>query len=459
MAVEIRGQDLILVCVRRGLRGYQLHSFKIINRYRELDPKLLNQELEAFAKGGGASKESLVLGVPRNKVVLRHLELPGGVEENLPHVIRYQVESLQPSDEELPYYDYAVMERKEGEERLSVLLAMIKRADLDETVQFLADLGFPPAAVQVSTTALYNALILGGGPVEDKIYLVLDLEDSSYEVILLRGGKILYSKEVSNLTTLPPVERLLEEMEVGLSRTRLEDQPVEKILLAGTASDRLMGDFKKLTEGCQFLHETMKIGQPGAFKPQLNSFVNAIGMALAELSRNHFMKLNLLPAERRLRRRPVNYIPTVVLAVAILLVLAGLLVRGMVQERKLLKQLQSQIAQLQPRVNQVKQLREQLQEVESKIGFLGSIHLGQEFQLELLREMTEILPNDVWLSNYMFSSSEVKINGLANSATEVITLVEKSPYFKEVKPLMAVTNDPSGKQRFYISAQLEKPAL
>ena len=53
--------------------------------------------------------------------------------------------------------------------------------------------------------------------------------------------------------------------------------------------------------------------------------------------------------------------------------------------------------------------------------------------LDLLREMTRVLPKNAWLSRVRFTESTVEIEGYAASATDIVPKLEASGYFKKVE--------------------------
>jgi len=85
--------------------------------------------------------------------------------------------------------------------------------------------------------------------------------------------------------------------------------------------------------------------------------------------------------------------------------------------------------------------------------------LSQEAQshvvvAEMLKEVTEILPQDAWLNTFLFSKRQIEIRGAAKSATVVIEALENSPLFKEARFDSPVTAR-EGEELFTIVAQLE----
>ena len=87
-------------------------------------------EIDQFLKGQKLGRENIVLGIPRQDAIIRHLDLPREVADNLKQVVLYQVQAFEPTEEEKFYFDYASLSGKEAT-RLLVLVVMIRKSVLD----------------------------------------------------------------------------------------------------------------------------------------------------------------------------------------------------------------------------------------------------------------------------------------------------------------------------------------
>jgi len=83
-------------------------------------------------------------------------------------------------------------------------------------------------------------------------------------------------------------------------------------------------------------------------------------------------------------------------------------------------------------------------------------------KLEVLRELSDILPSSVWIWNMKLRSKDIEINGFASSASDLIAILDKSPLFEKVEFSSPVTKErrPTGdaaeRERFRISAKIER---
>jgi general secretion pathway protein L len=120
-------------------------------------------------------------------------------------------------------------------------------------------------------------------------------------------------------------------------------------------------------------------------------------------------------------------------------------------------------------VEEAAALRTQAQASEKLRDELRAIHAQQEFLVarktrmptmsDLLLEVTRLLPDDTWLTEFRVTETEIEMAGVTASASGLIALLEKSGVFRDTNLRSPVTTDPSnGLERFNIAAHIvEKP--
>jgi Tfp pilus assembly protein PilN len=76
--------------------------------------------------------------------------------------------------------------------------------------------------------------------------------------------------------------------------------------------------------------------------------------------------------------------------------------------------------------------------------------------LIILKELTNVLPKTVWLTRTRITDTAVDIEGYAGSATEIISKLEASQYFKKVEFASPTIRDTRlNSDRFVIKMELE----
>jgi len=183
----------------------------------------------------------------------------------------------------------------------------------------------------------------------------------------------------------------------------------------------------------------------------------ALELAVATASNRALRSLDLIPAAIKPRRFTRQEMMTGgALAATLLLVLGTLLVPGIVESRRLAR-LNREIARIDPDVRAVEKVARELDHKRQLLGTVEKINAGSLQPLPLLRELTEILPNDAWLTYLAFDSKGVELTGQAGAASNLIPLLENSPRLERVEFASPVTRG-RDREQFRIRAAWEAPA-
>ena len=171
-------------------------------------------------------------------------------------------------------------------------------------------------------------------------------------------------------------------------------------------------------------------------KPQVAPVLerlNAIGIAvhavdtLSDASDPQPEGFNLLPPDQRSpyvhERARFNGL----LALGLLVVLALVMAQSLWLRQNTADQLQAEADRLRVEARQVMELQQQLEESLLAANFLSDRRARQPAAIELLAEITEIMPNDIWLQRFQVQGDQVIIQGLADGSQRVIEIMNESP--------------------------------
>jgi len=458
IGIEIRGEDILLSSLQGNLSGGTFTHFKRIADYQHRHSMELQQEIQLFLKTNVLGQDNIVLGIPRRDVLLRHLDLPAEVADNLKQAIRYQVQSFEPTEEDSYYFDYAVLNRTGKNKRLSILLVMVRKSILDNHLQMLHEIGIQPALVTCSTLALTNLFLQNGKNLQDKTYILADVSPSSLELLILHKGIPAYSQETIKEPGLNWKDLILKEINEAVSRIRLgSESSIEQIVLAGESSEEAYEALKEDIPECALLKNTVHLKSTTENRRHLQEAATVTGLAHTAMTRNPAVKINLLPDSFRFRQPRWAYISAAVLGLFILAFLAGMLFHRQVQDRQLLRELDREISSLKTPVAKVQALRQQTEDLEKEISVMENLYRGKDLGLEVLLELTAIIPDDTYLNSYFYRNGTVSLQGLSDSATDLISILENSPLLHNVVNSSGITRDAlTGKDRFSITAELEE---
>jgi general secretion pathway protein L len=160
--------------------------------------------------------------------------------------------------------------------------------------------------------------------------------------------------------------------------------------------------------------------------------------------------VNLLPVEGRRGADEGLSLTTVVLVALTALLLLVWGGSTLVKDALLRRQLQAQIESIEPEVREVKALQADVERLQRELDTLSE---GQEPRVTpLLKDLTELVPNDAYLTGLNLRGDKLSIDGQARSASDLITALEKSKHFKNVT-FSSPTTKQGDKERFSIVAE------
>jgi Tfp pilus assembly protein PilN len=460
IGIELRGADMLISALQSNYSGRVFTHFKRFPDVRQRNKQDLRQEINLLFKSNSLSKENIVLGIPRKDFVLRHLDLPAEVENNLKQVIQYQVQSLEPVEEDKFYYDYALIGNKgpEPQKRLAVLLAMIRKTVLDEHLEFLRDLGIKPAIVTANSMALVNIFLQNRKDFQDKTFMLADLTPTSLEVLAVHQGTLAYSREVPKDNIRSWGDLILLEVDEAASKIRLgPDGLIEKIVLSGESSGSAHGQLTAVIPECDLMKNYLGCDTPEENKPHLEEAASSLGLAYTGMARRPLLKINLLPPEMKTQQTRWAYAPAALLGLSIIALLLAFGFHTMAQQKILIRTLDKEIAKLNAPVERVHALQNETEALEKRVASIEKILGKRDMNLEVLQELTKILPMDTYITTYNNQDGKIQIAGLSNSATDLIPKLDKSPLLKDVVQRGPIFKDPqTGKDRFTFEMKVER---
>jgi Tfp pilus assembly protein PilN len=457
IGIELRGPDMLISSLQSNYSGQAFTCFKRFADYRLRDRQELRQEVNAFFKSNRLSKDYIVLGIPRKDLVLRQLDLPAEVADNLKQVVQYQAQSLEPVDEDKFYYDYTLLGDKESQKRLVILLAMVRKAALDEHLELLRELGIQPSIVSASPMALANIFLQNRKDLQDKTFILADLSSFALDLLAVHQGVLAYSREVPKEDIRSWGDLILLEVDEAAAKMRLGPEGlIEKIILAGEASDSGYEQIKAVIPECDLVKNYLGFETPVENQAHLQEAAVSLGLAYTGIARRPALKLNLLPSELRVHQNRWAYVPTALLGLVVIAILIGLGFHKMAQQNILADALDLEISKNATPVQRVHALQDQAATKLKDIESLGKILQKRDMNLEVLQELTKILPDDTYINNYINRDGAIQINGYSGSASDLIPRLEQSPLLKEVAQRGSISKNPNGKYQFFFEMKLER---
>jgi Tfp pilus assembly protein PilN len=461
LGIDFRSSQLILTLLRRSLGriklvDYEIHALLPGEQKEEREAQVINL-VNGFISRHPVKKNKVSISIPREKVVARFIRLPIATKENLRKVLEYEASKYTPFEKEQIYFDYQIL--KEDKEWLHLFTIFIKREEVDAYLSLLRKVGIHPISIQIPSTAALNLFFYHRMAEEKEISVLLDVTAPFFEMNLIEGKDW---KESFHLSL--PLEEQESRIINAFNRSGLKSEGFPKPTFYVFGLDATEKMLPSLRESDQIkgisLPPLHRIDvEAGASRP--DKIFSSIGLPLKGLTQTK-LDLNLLPFEMRKKVREIGKPVFMILASLVVILSLTWGIGVFFQYRDALNTVNDEIKNRKPAVEAVEQVQKQKDALRKEIVELEQIQLAEVSKVEILRELTQLLPATVWIWNFKYRGKELEISGFAESASDLISILDRSPLFERVEFLAPVTKErerregmDKERERFKIKVRLE----
>ncbi len=441
------------------------------------------QELSAFLIASRIpAGVRVTLGVPRDEFIQRRFETPPVKMRNLPALVGFELDRHLPGRGEDFLCGWRVDGRTAGG-GYQVLLGATRKAALERTVALLRRANLAPASIQPETFAVADLLRRAAGVAGEA--LLVDLGRTFVGLDYVRAGRAELSwlvplddprwrdPPVAHAATDPPEAAagsvnqrqeaaarlgaaLAERCASPLFRESFTGGALPEIFVGGYGANR-----SHLIERLQVLQQApLRIFSPwtlvrwGSPPADLTPYTSSLALAFAT-NGSGGAGLELEPE----RQEELHRAPSLRLSAALALLLVAVLVAylaayGLRQQRQLALADQ-EIHALKTKMTRVDAVNRLVQSRRQRLSYLQATVRGRARPPEILRELTGLLPDNVYLSELTFRERTLEITGLAPSASQLLPVIEASPLFSGVEFSAPIVAQGAGLERFRIRMRLE----
>ena len=170
--------------------------------------------------------------------------------------------------------------------------------------------------------------------------------------------------------------------------------------------------------------------------------------------------LNLLPADRRFRRKNLRLRMNLALAGAALVLLVTVMLLSLANRESALAAMQADVQKAGNDAKQVSQLRKTLQDTLDGANFLSRKKRETPLMVDLLEDLTKRLPDDTYLERInVDDKNKIEMQGLSDDASKLIGLLQQSEVLVNPSVQGTIQPDPrTKKDRFNITLDFRKVA-
>lgn len=396
--IAIGERNLEAAIVRARPSGATPVATTTIHDFRTRPAAEWGAELQRFVTAAGETRLAATVLLPRNEVVVRTLSLPGVADKDAANAIELQIDSLHPwsdvggRDVEIAW---GWSRAGQGPSKGDVIVGLARRELLDSYETLFAEAGIPLAAATFSPAVIHAALRIWSAAPDSILCLNTD-ENGRSEIYGESRARAVFSAEF-------PVT---QERALALARAELRMAPDHPV-------------------------RTLSEVLPHATGTALSGSAPAYAAAVAGAAPRAADYANLLPAERRASHDRLQYLLPAFLGILLALALLTVFVIYPAVERKRYRQdLESAARGLEPAVAHAQAIEREIQAKNKQIQQLDEIRRRPQADLEVLNELTRLLPPPVWTTSVEIHPDSVTISGEADQAAPLLKVLDSSPLFQ-----------------------------
>ncbi len=399
--------------------------------------------IRARLREAGVRARRAHVSLPRRMVVAKAIELPAVPGADLARMVRFELERHLPFPATDAVFDFEPFATDAGPVR--VLLVAIERRVQERLTDVVSQAGLAARLVGVGIHGIAR-LLAREDPVRGR--LVVWAEAAEAELAAVVGGRVVASRAFP----LPaePADARARALGDELTRTLAALSPADRAeLVEVVVTGQAPG-------GLGWAELPVRVGGPPAIAPGGvdDPGLPALAAALERPARGEPVA-NLLPEELRPRPFPWPVAATAALAALTLALGTAIPAVTLVRERRALAALDAEVARLAPAVRHAEQLAGELERARREATALRGFETAGVRALPLLRELTEALPGDVWLTNLSADRNGLELAGFANAASQLISLLEGLPTLERVEFISPVTKG-RDREQFRLKAAWER---
>jgi len=164
---------------------------------------------------------------------------------------------------------------------------------------------------------------------------------------------------------------------------------------------------------------------------------------------------DLLPEQFRAPASRLPRLLNIAASVLLFCLLVAVVALPILKSRSLLAELQRELKVAGAVAQEVQGLREDAEKLANANGFLAQKKRQEPAMVDMLEELTQVIPAPTALNGLQYRERKVIIQGQSPAASSLIERMEASPYFKNTSFVSPVTKDvSSGQERFQIASEV-----
>jgi Tfp pilus assembly protein PilN len=404
----------------RGVREYSFEEGRYPN------PEVFASSLALAINDLGAEKAGVSLSIPKAWAVIKTSEFPITVKENLSNVISYELDRITPFSSSDAFYDFKILKEEAG--KITVMVVAAKADSVRPYIDALKEKDIIVGKIGINLSGFETLCRYIDGA--DKIFI--DIMKKEYEGALFLNGSItgVFTGNFSTEDRLERIETVMAEINPLIDAMKSYGKTPKVVAHLRDADPEVKELLKtQIKQPLGILNETdIKIRLSGHDKVVPYAAIGGLLDSLWPKAAG----LNLLKKGYHERSKSPKGL-TIILLLLILAVWILYLVSPLRVEERRLQEIDRQIMIRKEEVKKVEALKKDVESLNKEISTITDFKENRPMTLNILKELTTILPKNTWLSRLRVTQTTVEIEGYAASATGLLPKLEASKYFQKAE--------------------------
>jgi Tfp pilus assembly protein PilN len=409
LGIAIGERNLEAAIVRARPSGATLIATTTVHDFRNRPAAEWGSELRRFLTAAHETRLAATVLLPRTEVIVRSVSLPGVADKDAAGALELQIDTLHPwfdpggRDVEVAW---GWSRAGQGGLKGDVIVGLARNEVLSSYETLFEEAGIPMAAATFTPAVIHSALRIWS---EAPASLLCFTADES-------GRTEIYGESES---------RSVFSAEFAVSR--------ERALALARAELRMIPDHpaRPLLEVLPVMTGTSIAGS-----------VLAYAAAIAGSAPRIANFANLLPPQRRASHDRVQYLFPAILGILLFVALMTVfIIYPAIDQKRYRGELESAARQLEPAAARAQALERKIIDNRNRTSLLDEIRRRPQADLDVLNELTRLLPPQVWTNVIEIYPDSVVISGEADQAAPLLKVLDSSPLFQNSEFALSVARN------------------
>jgi Tfp pilus assembly protein PilN len=440
-------------------------------------------EIKEYISQHGKDLRGTFVSLPDKWAITKFIHVPAARGRGtLDQLMSFEIERHIPFNLEDVVYDFQVVEEKH--KTYKVMFTVVRKQKVDLVLDTLEKMALTPDLLTTSSFAIYNTIELSGVPSggwrhivgiadrsdvlgkKNETNVLLYTEKGFLVTAVIHGGscrniKSIYFDEDQSDVIINEVVQHINDLKSPLSIEKFD-----RLILSGNNSTiALKVDSLKDNMGVDITN----IDELGGFSKTMKDteykgITSSVGACLIGLGMGTF-KVDMLPHKRQHDTRKSAPVTTQIFAGVIVILIISIAVAEYVKTKKFLEDIDGTLKANEPEIAKIEEITSSINLLSAKRDLLQNLN-DNAVAMDVLAELSRILPKDSWITNLNYKGinvienkkedAELVVSGFAVTSSALIPILEDSPFFEKVE-FVGPIKKTKEKEGFKLKAQIINP--